>query len=92
MTDPPIRCQYRLLLLLVLLVPLLRRRHPGSVNAVRGAGCNGGSGPAVTESALLDEVAHHLAQGTAAPRPAVSRLSRVDLVLRQHPQAPPNGD
>jgi uncharacterized protein YkwD len=68
MTDPSLRCQYPALLLLALLVPLLARADIlDSVNAVRDAGCTGGTKGArpLQQSARLDEVAHHLADGAS---------------------------
>lgn len=68
MTDSPIRCQRRTLLLLALLVPLVARADiVDSVNAVRAAGCTGGTkgGPPLQQNAHLDEVAHRLADGAS---------------------------
>ncbi len=71
MTDPPIRRQYRALLLLALLGPLLARADVvDSVNAVRAAGCTGGTkgGPPLQPNARLDDVAHRLADGASLHR------------------------
>ena len=67
MTDQPIRCQFRLLLLMALLGPGAAPADVvDAVNAVRDAGCDGCTGGAVPlrESERLDEVAHRLSQGT----------------------------
>jgi uncharacterized protein YkwD len=68
MTDLPIRCQYLALLLLGPLLPLLARADiVDSVNAVRDAGCAGGTkgAPPLQRNARLDEVAHRLADGAS---------------------------
>jgi uncharacterized protein YkwD len=95
MTDPPIRCQYRLLWLLVLLVPLLARADIlDSVNAVRAAGCTGGSkAPALQQNARLDEVAHHLADGASLHRAQQQAGYRAFISYSfSIPEAPAGGD
>ena len=64
MTDRSRRCQI-CMLLLVLGAPCAMADVPEAVNAVRYAGCAGHRRvPPLRQSALLDEVAHRLSQGT----------------------------
>lgn len=67
MTDPNYRSQWRALLWLLLLVSLSARADVlESVNAVRAAGCTGGSkAPPLQQNARLDEVAHRMATGAS---------------------------
>lgn len=68
MTDPRARYQYPALLLAVLLLPPPAHADViESVNAVRGAGCDGKPGGVapLKENPRLSAVAHHLAQGAS---------------------------
>ena len=67
MTDPTTRCQYPVLLWLVLLAPLWARADVvDSVNSVRTAGCVGGSkAQPLQRNPRLDEVARRIAAGAS---------------------------
>jgi uncharacterized protein YkwD len=96
MTDLPTRRQYRALLVLGLLAPLLARADVAdAINAVRAAGCTGGSrgAPPLQRNARLDEVARRIAAGaslhTAQQQASYRALSAFSVSISD---VPPSGD
>jgi uncharacterized protein YkwD len=95
MTEPSTRYQYPAVLWLALLAPLYAHADVvGSVNAVRAAGCPGGTrAQPLQQNPRLDEVAHRIAAGaslhTAQQQAGYHAVSSFSISIDDVPE---NGD
>jgi uncharacterized protein YkwD len=96
MTDLGVRCHSAALALLTLLAPALTAGAVvDAINTVRDAGCGGSRGrlAPLSENERLDEVAHHLSQGTQlAQAQQVARYHAVSSFAVSISNVPASGD